>query len=170
MSKIPEKAFLEVHEGYKNRLFGFAKKILKDDLLAEDCVQQTFLELCKVDYYEKISKKMHSWLFTVCRNYAFKIFNKRKKFPVCEDREDDRIDQDLSPFENLDRKELYVIVNEYLKSLSKQKQEMVMLRFFSGLSYQEISQKTNLTIENVGFHLSNSLSIIRKKFYQTVDR
>jgi len=169
MSKISEKTFIEMHNDYKNRLFIFAKKIIKDDLLAEDCVQQTFYELYKLDYYEKISEKIHSWLFTVCRNHAFKTFNKRKRFPVCEDREDDRIDEDLSPFENLDRKELYVIINKHLKNLSKQKQDMIMLRFFSGLSYEEISKKTNSTIQTVGFHLSNSLTIIRKKFHESVD-
>lgn len=169
MSKIPEKTFLEIHQEYKNRLLGFAKKILKDDFLAEDCVQQTFYQLHKHDDHEKITQ-MYSWLFTVCKNHAFKLSNNRKKFPILEERQDDRIDEDFSPFENLDRKELYSLINKHLKNLSKQKQEILMLRFFSGLSYEEISKKTNLNIKNVGFHLSDSLSIIRKKFYQTVDK
>jgi len=169
MSKISEKALVEIYNNYENRLFGFAKKILKDDLLAEDCVQQTFYQLYKQDDHEKITE-IYSWLFTVCRNYAFKLSNNRKKFPVCEISQDERIDEGLSPLENLDRKELYSLVDQQLKNLSKQKQEILKLRFFSGLSYEEISQKTKLNIKNVGFHISNSLSIIRKKFHQTVDK
>ena len=87
-----------------------------------------------------------------------------------DEEQDDRIDEGLSPLENLDRKELYSLVDQQLKNLSKQKQEILKLRFFSGLSYEEISQKTKLNIKNVGFHISNSLSIIRKKFHQTVDK
>jgi RNA polymerase sigma-70 factor (ECF subfamily) len=50
-----------------------------------------------------------------------------------------------------------------LATLSENQQEVVRLKFQSGLSYREISEITDLSVTNVGFLLHTALKKIRER-------
>jgi RNA polymerase sigma factor (sigma-70 family) len=54
-------------------------------------------------------------------------------------------------------------VLQLLGTLSKNQQEVVRLKFQNGLSYQEISDITNLTVSNVGVLIHTALKTLRQK-------
>jgi RNA polymerase sigma-70 factor (ECF subfamily) len=157
----------EIYINYLPRLSAYAKKILFNDTLVEECVQIVFSKLLKQECGKIESMEhLHKWLFVVCRNTSFKIRAKENRY--VEKDEDESISEDPNPFETLDRKELYKEVNKIIKTLSPQQKKMLKLRYFSDLDYNEIAKKMKTSSGNVGFHLSTALKNVRKKLAKSI--
>ena len=63
----------------------------------------------------------------------------------------------------LEEEEQLAEVLNVLNTLPANQQEVLRLKFQSGLSYIEISKVTNLTVSNVGFLLHTGLQAIRER-------
>jgi RNA polymerase sigma-70 factor (ECF subfamily) len=63
----------------------------------------------------------------------------------------------------LEQEEQLAEVLKVLSTLPENQQEVLRLKFQSGLSYLEISQITNLTVSNVGFLIHTGLKTIREQ-------
>lgn len=72
-----------VYDKTNGILFGYAMSILKDQGLAEDAVQESFLRLSKnldkIDSPE--SKRTLNYMITIVKNLCYTIYNKRAKGP-----------------------------------------------------------------------------------------
>ncbi len=69
----------------------------------------------------------------------------------------------VSPPELAESRESSGAVLRLLSSLSANQQEVIRLRFQSGLSYREISAITDLSVSNVGFLIHTAIKTIREK-------
>jgi RNA polymerase sigma-70 factor (ECF subfamily) len=168
--QISTEQFNKIYTEYTPRLRGFAKKVLFRECLVEECVQEVFTKLLKQDF-SKIdsstdSNHLQKWLFTVCRNTSFKLKNKEGRY--VEENDFDTISDEAGPFENLDNKECAKKMLKALKTLSKQQQKVIKLRYYSDLDYAQIAKKMKTTSGNVGFHLSTGLKNLRKKLLKSI--
>ena len=68
-----------------------------------------------------------------------------------------------SPAAEMERREANSEVLQLLGTLSENQQEVVRLKFQNGLSYQEISAVTNLTVSNVGFLIHTAIKSLRQQ-------
>jgi RNA polymerase sigma factor (sigma-70 family) len=166
-TKITDDLFTEVYKNYFPRLSAHARKILYSDSLVEECIQIVFSKLLEQDYSKiQNTDHLHKWLFTVCRNTSFKIKTKENRYVPAE--ENESFCEDLDPFENLDRKELYKKIKKILNTLSPQQKKTIKLRYFSDLDYNEIAKKMKTSTGNVGFHLSTALKNVRTKLTKSI--
>ena len=69
----------------------------------------------------------------------------------------------ITPLEDMARREQIARLMEHVKTLPKNQQEVVRLRFHGQHSYQEISQITGLSVGNVGFILNAAVRNLRTK-------
>ncbi len=70
---------------------------------------------------------------------------------------------DPSPAAQAEQRETASEVVRLIALLPKNQQEVVRLKFQNGLSYQEISKVTKLTVSNVGFLIHTSIKRIRQQ-------
>ena len=68
-----------------------------------------------------------------------------------------------SPAAAAERRETTAAAMSALAALPRNQQEVVRLKFQSGLSYEEISRVTHLTVGNVGFLIHTALKSVRKQ-------
>src|SRR5210317_2010923 len=72
-------AFESIFEKYRRAVFAYARGILHDDSLAEDCVQEVFFELVRKADTIDISRGVRGWLFRVARNRSIDVIRKRSR-------------------------------------------------------------------------------------------
>lgn len=148
---------------YEEPLMLYAQRIVGDPERARDVVQETFLRLCSQDK-AAIETHLAEWLFSVCRNQALDVRRKESRMtPLTEARSHGRKSNDPAPPENIERNESAALIFETLDTLPENQQEVIRLKFQSGLSYKEISQVTKLTVTNVGFLIHTALKTIRAR-------
>lgn len=58
-------------------------------------------------------------------------------------------------------------VQQLIRSLPENQQEVIRLRFQNSLSYKEIADVTGLTVTNVGFLIHRGLKTVREKVRET---
>ena len=70
------------------------------------------------------------------------------------------------PPAQLERKEASGFLLRIVATLPPRQQEVIQLKFQNDLSYQEISEITQLSVSNVGVLLHNALKTLRQRYAQ----
>jgi RNA polymerase sigma-70 factor (ECF subfamily) len=150
---------------YEQPLTRYAAHITGDIERAREVVQDTFLKLCR-QKPAQIRTHLTQWLYTVCRNGALDVRRKERRMTgMSEAQLQSQADPGPELSRALEEEEQLARVLNVLNALPANQQEVLRLKFQSGLSYLEISQITNLTVSNVGFLIHAGLKTIRERVW-----
>ena len=145
---------------WERPLVAYARRLLHDDDHARDVVQDTFLQLCRQPRAE-IEHRLVEWLFTVVRHAAIdRLRRQRPQRPTAE-RTDERTS--ASPAAQLEAQEATADLLRALAALPRNQQHCIRLKFQQGLSYQQISTVTGLSVTNVGYIIHTGLKALRTR-------
>jgi RNA polymerase sigma factor (sigma-70 family) len=148
---------------YEMPLIQYAARITGCRERARDAVQDTFLRMGQLAP-GALEGDPAKWLFTVCRNRALDICRKERRMTYLDhDPAEGEPSPDPGPAESLARKEAAGFLLKILEKLPPRQQEVIQLKFQNGLSYQEISDITQLSVSNVGFLLHRGLKALREQ-------
>lgn len=148
----------EALERYERPLLRYAHRLVGDLEAARDIVQDTFLRLCR-QAPETVESYLGQWLYTVCRHRAVDHLRKDGRMKTLDD-----IPLPAPHRGAEDRAEHHEASSQLaalLERLPARQQEVVRLKFESGLSYREISAITKASVSNVGFLLHTALKTLR---------
>ncbi len=149
---------------YELPLTQYAARITGCRERARDAVQDTFLRLGKLAPGTLAGDHAPAkWLFTVCRHRALDICRKEQRMTYLDqEAAENEPTPEPGPAELLARKEAAGFLLRLLEKLPPRQQEVIQLKFQNGLSYQEISEVTQLSVSNVGFLLHRGLKALRQ--------
>ncbi len=159
-------AFAALVEKYRQPLFNFIFRTLRDETETEDVAQNVFLQVYKSrDRYQRTAK-FSTWLFTIARNLCLNEIRRRTRHPAdsLDETHADNEDQpsrqyvDKSvflPLENVLHGELARKVEEALADLPENQRTAILLCRQDELSYEEIA-------EVLGCSLSATKSLIHR--------
>ena len=142
---------------YQRPIFNFALRILGNRADAEDVTGDVFLSVSsKKDTYEPRGK-FSTWIYTITRNACLTRIRRRKPmFSLSwkpehseEEKDWDIPDPGSTPREAANQKDLASKVASAVKALPLPQKEALVLREYQGLSYEEISQVLNCSLEQV---------------------
>lgn len=140
---------------------------------AEDSAQQSFMKLCKAKPSFENAESAKYWLKTVAKNCLFTFHKKNKKYIFADSQEAILEVENLHPmidfssgFENLAKSEeesFYktTLVN-LMNKLTKKQKEVLRLRYFENLTYEQIAKKTKNKVTNVGFLINEGKKNLKK--------
>lgn len=152
-------ALAQLYERYRERLLRYCSRLLKDTQLAEDAVQNVFMKLHAERDSIRNAQSLQSWIFTVARNEAFEELRRRKGEKV-----DEEIvwEGDL-PDEELSKKNRHEVIETVLSALYPTFREVIILREYEQLSYEEIAQVTDTTMSSVKSRLFKARKALIEK-------
>lgn len=146
---------------YESALVHYTSGLLNGDWdRARDVVQEAFLKLCRQDP-GAVEGQVKSWLYTVCRNRAFDLLRRDRRWMTEENGLERVAQSEPDPAECASRRDADREVLECLRQLPRNHQDVVRLRFQQNLSYKEISAVTGITIGQVGFLLHEAMRRLR---------
>lgn len=166
-------AFTFLLDHYWNEVYGFMLKRTENETDTEDIVIETFAKA-----FDKIATynpefQFNTWLIAIAKNVHIDMLRKKKSalFVDITDHEDHQAynvaDTSLSAEDELIKKQNLSSLLDCIKQLKPHYQEVIQLRYFQELSYQEIADELNQPLNNVKIKLlraKNLLAeIIRKK-------
>ncbi|MCX6138764.1 MAG: sigma-70 family RNA polymerase sigma factor [Ignavibacteriales bacterium] len=149
-------AAAQLYGRYHNRLLRFCVRLLRDEQNAEDVVQNVFEKLQTECRAIRSNVALQSWLFTVARNDCLGELRKTKTEPI----DEDIIWDGELPDEALIIKERKERVECVLQSLHAPYREVIMLREYENMAYEEIAVITDTTVSSVKsrlFHARKAL-------------
>jgi RNA polymerase sigma-70 factor (ECF subfamily) len=152
---------------YMNGLYGYAMVLTRNQAEAEDLVQETYVRAIPAMGRLRPESNIKAWLFKILRNIWFNQLRKRRSDPqmVPTDDEDGSLDNLVNPGQN--SYEIYAgeverrRVRAAIQELPMESREIILLREFEELSYQEIASIMGCTKGTVMSRLARARSKLR---------
>ena len=144
-------AALEVlYDRYAATVLGISVRILGDQALAEDILQETFWRVWQnAGTYRSQLGSFTGWLFRIARNLAIDTYRRRNVRPqaVVSSEESDPIldrtpDPDMDVAEQAQAMLKYRQVRKALASLPAVQRQVIEMAYFYGMTRQEIAEAT----------------------------
>ena len=134
-------SFGQLYERYYRFAVGIARCHLSDGHLAEDAAQESFAEAFRSLAALKDRNRFAQWLGTICRRISSRMAMDRRTF--------ESLDEVSQPTKNSGVSHLQSEVQEALNQLDEASRELVVLHYFSGMSYDEISSVLELSLASI---------------------
>ncbi|MBC7606573.1 MAG: sigma-70 family RNA polymerase sigma factor [Burkholderiales bacterium] len=166
-------AFTFLLNHYWNEVYGFMLKRTENETNAEDITIETFAKA-----FDKIASynsefQFNTWLIAIAKNVHIDLLRKKKSslFIDITDEEDYQAynvaDTSPSAEDVLITEQNLSQLLQYIKELKPHYQEVIQLRYFQELSYQEIADQLGEPLNNVKIKLLRAkkllAEIIQKK-------
>lgn len=131
---------------YYNDVYYFALKTVKENSLAEDVTQETFIEIINTIGNLKEPAAFPTWIKTITYHQCTRYFKKKKDVIVSEDEEGGTIFDTLPeehaefiPDKALDQKSFKKTILSMLDDLSEEQRSAIMMYYFYELSVKQIA-------------------------------
>jgi len=165
-----EGAFGVLVRRYQRRLTAFLSQLVGDMELARELSQEAFVRAWSALERFNPKYRFSTWLFRIAHNLGIDQLRRRRLLttPLYRtDSEGDEVevvvpDLDKDPLGHLENQALASELREVIDGLRPEYRELVLLRHFGGLSYQEIADFTEMPLGTVKNKLFRAHSVLRK--------
>ncbi|RZJ36134.1 MAG: sigma-70 family RNA polymerase sigma factor [Flavobacterium sp.] len=159
-------AFTFLLNHYWNEVYGFMLKRIGDETDAEDIAIQTFAKaFARLSTYNP-EFQFNTWLIAIAKNVHIDMLRKRKsaQFLDLTDEENEQAynvaDTSLSAEDELIRQQNLSSLLACIRQLKPHYQEVIQLRYFQELSYQEIADTLGEPLGNVKVKLLRAKNLL----------
>ncbi|WP_242920827.1 RNA polymerase sigma factor [Pontibacter liquoris] len=165
-----ENAFEQLVNRHKNKVFTTILLIVKDTYTAEDLMQDTFIKAVHTMKGGRYNEegKFSSWICRIAHNLAIDFFRKEKRSPMITLEDGSNVFNTLSfaedSAESLQIKEdTHARLRELIQALPQSQREVLMMRHYADMSFQEIAEATGVSINTALGRMRYALINLRKK-------
>ena len=169
LKKGDERCVVQLMDHYGSQLMHYLVSILGSREWAEDVFQDTWVKVIEKIGSFRSDAVFAPWLFRIARNGAYDLLRQKRRWLGLENL---KLDEDDRPFEpqapgnlaeELADKEM---VQKLLRALEPAYREVLWLRFFQDMSYEEICQFAQLPMGTVKSRLFRALDQIATMYGQ----
>jgi RNA polymerase sigma factor (sigma-70 family) len=168
--KGEQSCFDQLINRHKNKVFAYISLYIRDQALAEDLFQDTFMKVIqsvKAGKYQD-NGKFISWVMRIAHNLIIDHFRRIKQMNTIsnDDYESDLFNSkklsDSTVEDDIIRRQIQKDVRKMITFLPDDQREVVILRHYAGLSFKEIADITDVSINTALGRMRYALINMRK--------
>ncbi len=153
-----DKAFLTLFQKYEEEIYRMAYIYVQNQSDALDVVQETAYRSFKTIKNLKEPKFFKTWLIKIAINCSVDLLRKQKKIVPLKSNFEENVSNDIK--EDID---LEVSIRDLIELLNEEEKSVVLLRFYEGLTFKEISETLEIPLGTTKTVLYRALGKLRKK-------
>ena len=158
--------FLEIHDQFYERIKKFILASVRDESVADDLVQDTFIRIQENLDSVKDPSKVSSWIFRIAYNLCQDHFRSRKKSSSHEEIHDGLVNLQETPLhQQVEQGEMSRCVQDKLNLLPESLRSVLIFADVMEFRHQEIANILGLSVENVKVRVHRA----RKKFKKILE-
>ncbi len=143
-------------------LFAYTFRLLKTSDLARDAIQNAFADLWQYRHKLAADAVVKAYLFRAVRNHAIKLLRAQRPTIPVEDIEHQLFfepeELQLESATHLQKQKITTLLND----LSPRQREILYLKFYDNLSYQEIAEVLDINYQSVVNHAHKAILKLRQ--------
>ena len=155
---------------HKDKVYTYIFLMVKNDHLANDIFQETFIKVVKSLNLGKYQEngKFISWVIRIAHNLIIDHFRKEKQMKTFSNDEYETDIFNSSKFsdnnveEDIIQEQIKTDVRKLVDYLPEEQKEVILLRHFVGLSFKEIADQTDVSINTALGRMRYALINLRK--------
>lgn len=158
---------------HQRRLFSYILLTVKDRQEAEDIFQDTFFKVINTlrngNYNEE--GKFLPWMMRIAHNLMIDHFRKEKRMPMVEKSEEYDFFETLRLYEQTveDRiitTQIHNDVRNLIEYLPEEQKQVLMMRHYGGMSFKDIAESTNVSINTALGRMRYAILNLRKLVHE----
>ena len=156
-------AFEYLYDHYSAALFGLISKMITDNHLAEDILQEAFVKIWNnFSTYDASKGRLFTWMVNLTRNLAIdtlrsKAFKKQAKI-----QKSDIAVGNVSDSADEIGKHDAMGIRTQLQMLKEDQKEIIDMAYFNGFTQDEISKKLGIPLGTVKTRMRTAISNLKK--------
>lgn len=153
-----DRALPELYRRYERRLYGLGWRLLGDQGLAEELVQETFLRIWRTaDRFDPERGTAPAFILSIARRLAIDLWRRPSSRPVQPEQE-----PPAAVDETIDRLLLQLAVRDALDSLPPAQREVIELSYHSDLTQTEVAARLGIPLGTVKSRAYHALRAFRR--------
>ncbi|HKJ07359.1 MAG TPA: sigma-70 family RNA polymerase sigma factor [Flavobacteriaceae bacterium] len=154
---------------HKQRIFSFILSKVLDKEIAEDIFQDTFIKVIKTlkrgAYNEE--GKFLPWVMRIAHNLVIDHFRRNKRIPTFKNNDEFDIfsvisDEVLNAEKQLIKNQVLLDIKNLIVELPDDQKEVLVMRMYKDMSFKEIAENTNVSINTALGRMRYALINLRK--------
>jgi len=165
-----EEAFADLVNRHKNKIYTTVYMIVKDTYLAEDLLQETYIKVVKTIKSGRYNEegKFLPWVTRIAHNLAIDHFRKAKRYPTIVMEDGSNVFNSLEFSEDSIesqkiKEDTHALLRDLIKGLPDTQKEVLMMRHYMEMSFQEIAEATGVSINTALGRMRYALINLKKK-------
>lgn len=148
---------------YKNKAFSLLKRMLKNNMEAEEVLQDCFLKAYKGLNNFKYESKFSTWFYKIVYNTALtRLSGKKRKIENEMSTIDYHFDlQSELSYNKYEQKDISNLINDLLEKLPEKYSSIINMFYLNEMNCEEISEILGTSVSNVKVMLHRSRNILR---------
>ena len=154
---------------HKDRVFGFIMSKVKDVDISNDIFQEVFIKVInklKEGRYNEEGKFL-SWLLRISHNMVIDYFRKESRNRMIRSSEEFDVfskltEEEMSSESKISKQQVYKDLRSLITCLSNEQRIVLEMRYYSGMSFKEISEECNISINTALGRMRYALMNLRK--------
>ncbi|GAB5555011.1 MAG: ECF RNA polymerase sigma factor SigK [Saprospiraceae bacterium] len=154
----------ELYDQYSDTLYGIVLRIVQQEAIAQDVLQESFVKIWKNGHkYDNTKGTLFTWMLNICRNTAIdktRSANYRRQSKI------HTIDQTV--YDNkrwsCEQKPDHIGLQQEVVKLEDKYREIIELIYFQGYTQQEVTDHLNIPLGTVKSRVRIGLRELRKLF------
>ena len=163
------RAFDALIDRHQQRIYNAILFMVKDSYLAEDLIQDIFIKIInnlKLNKYNDEGKFL-PWALRIAHNFCVDHFRKVKRTPTIKTSDDQDLFEIIKHADHpadykMTRSQTHKNIQELVDLLPEEQREIIVLRHYANLSFKEIAQMTNCSINTALGRMRYGLINLRK--------
>jgi RNA polymerase sigma-70 factor (ECF subfamily) len=154
---------------HKNRIFTTIILIVKDQYIAEDIFQETFIKVVRTFRSGKYNEegKFLPWVVRIARNLSIDHFRRSKRMPTVTSSDGEDVFRkfeinDRNREEEIVKDQRDATIRQLINLLPKEQKEVLVLRHYGDMSFKEIAELTDVSINTALGRMRYALNNMRK--------
>ena len=157
-----ESSYSYLYDHYSGALYGVVLQIIADQELANDVLQEVFVNIWrKIQSYDSSKGRLFTWMLNVARNLAIDVVrskayqNSRKNQDLADSAFSEKAGIALQP--GLDN----IGLKKAVEKLKPEHRELIDLAYFKGYTHEEIAASQGLPLGTVKTRIRSALIQLR---------
>ncbi len=155
---------------HKAKVFTYIQLVIKDKQTADDIFQDTFIKVIytlKSGAYKEEGKFIQ-WVMRIAHNLVIDYFRKAKRIPILDNQNDEyNIFDNLKVYEDSveDRmilEQIHQDIRNMIEFLPVEQKEVLIMRHYADMSFKEIAEQTDVSINTALGRMRYALINLRK--------
>ena len=154
---------------HQKRIFSYIVVRIQDEDIANDIFQDTFVKVINTLRRGKYNEegKFLQWTMRIAHNLVIDHFRREKRMPTMSPTDDFNIfnilkDGSLNVETSMIKDQIETDLHKLIEQLPEEQKEVLKLRHFSGLSFKDIAEQTDVSINTALGRMRYALINLRK--------
>ena len=167
LNESDRSAFADLFRLLREELVRYVRRIVKDDALAHDLIQDVFVSLWNLRTSLDPSRSLKAYIYQMAKNRAIRHLRDERihdeKHQLIKQQSSNKINKRELPDASVDAGTLKTKLRTWINELPDRQKEAILLSRFQGLSHKEIADIMAISPRTVNNHIIRALGHLQSR-------